>query len=250
MERAAVDAFLPMAAPDPCPVCAAPAASPYGEKAGHRLFRCPCCGLLFVAPMPSDETLAAFYHDYAKTAQYAAKLDSKVRRAKRRIRALRRRVSGRRLLDAGCNAGFATEAARSLGFRALGVDLDPVAVAAAGRLFPAARFLAEDVAVLAKRGDRFDAVYCSEVIEHLPRPLPFLGALRRMLAPGGRALFTTPDMGHRSLPNDLLATEMIRPPEHLLYFDRSSAARALRESGFARVRFLRTFKPTLKILAW
>lgn len=39
--------------------------------------------------MPSDDELAAFYRDYHKTKQYAAKLDSKLRRAKRRIKMLR-----------------------------------------------------------------------------------------------------------------------------------------------------------------
>ena len=132
---------------------------------------------------------------------------------------MRRRTRGRRFLDAGCNAGFATEAARTLGFDALGVDVDPVTIDTARQLFPKARFAAEDIATLATRGEQFDVLYCSEVIEHLPRPLPFLHSLRQLLAPGGRALLTTPDLGHRSLPEHLIGTEMIRPPEHLLYFD-------------------------------
>ena len=239
-----------MTAPNLCPICTAPSGTLYGEQEGYRIYRCGCCGVMFVAPMPDDQALAAFYHDYHKTTQYTAKLDSKVRRAKRRIRALRRRTRGRRFLDAGCNAGFATEAARTLGFDALGVDVDPVTIDTARQLFPKARFAAEDIATLATRGEQFDVLYCSEVIEHLPRPLPFLRSLRQLLAPGGRALLTTPDLGHRSLPEHLIGTEMIRPPEHLLYFDRASAKHALEASGFTHVHFLTTFKPTLKILAW
>lgn len=237
-------------APDPCPVCAASECVFYGEQGGYRLYRCERCGAIAVSPMPSDESIAAFYQDYHKTDQYTGKLESKLRRAKRRIRILRRHTKGRRFLDVGCNAGFATEAARQLGFEALGVDIDAASIEIARRLFPQARFQVADVAAIAEGGRKFDAIYCSEVVEHLPRPLALLKALRQCLGPGGRALLTTPDVGHRSLPPNLIGTEMIRPPEHLLYFNERSAKHALVASGFARVRFLTTFKPTLKILAW
>lgn len=244
---------MEMPVPSPCPLCAGTDCAFYGEQDGYRLYRCGRCSALAVWPMPSDEQIAAFYQSYHKTAQYTGKLDSKLRRAKRRIRILRRRTPrrpGRRLLDVGCNAGFATEAARQLGFDALGVDIDGASIEAARGLFPRARFQVADVAALADGGQRFDAVYCSEVVEHLPRPVAFLSALRRCLRPGGRALLTTPDVGHRSLPSDLIGTDMIRPPEHLLYFNRRSAQEALTASGFTNVYFLTTFKPTLKILAW
>ena len=234
---------------EPCPVCASECIF-YGEQDGYRLVRCERCGVLAVSPMPSDERIAAFYRSYHKTAQYTGKLDSKLRRAKRRIRILRRHTRGRRFLDVGCNAGFATEAARRLGFDALGLDIDPASIDVARRLFPRARFEVADLAAPADEGERYDAIYCSEVVEHLPRPLAFLSALRKCLRPGGRALLTTPDCGHRSLPSQLIGTDMIRPPEHLLYFNRRSAKHALAAAGFTQVRFLTTFKPTLKILCW
>lgn len=241
--------------PAPCPCCGERSTTFYGEKNSHQLYGCGACGALAVAPMPSDDELAAFYHDYHKTKQYAAKIDSKLRRAKRRIKMLRSRSRGKgmRLLDAGCNVGFATEAARRLGLDALGVDVDAVAIERARGLFPKARFELADIGTLAEAGERFDLVYCSEVIEHQPRPLAFLRALRECLVHGGRALITTPDMGHRSLPRSpehMLGTDMIRPPEHLLYFNARAAESALTHSGFTHVRFLTTFKPTLKILAW
>jgi ubiquinone/menaquinone biosynthesis C-methylase UbiE len=38
-----------------------------------------------------------------------------------------------------------------------------------------------------------DVIYCSEVLEHLLDPIPFLAEWRRVLRPGGRALVTTPN---------------------------------------------------------
>ncbi len=117
------------------------------------------------------------------------------------------------------------------------------------RLFPDCRFEHRDVADVAAE---FDVIYCSEVIEHLPQPIPFLRALRSILAPGGVVFLTTPDMGHRSLPRgarDLIATEEIRPPEHLLYLGRPALSAMLEESGFGDVRFMLNLEPTLKVLA-
>jgi hypothetical protein len=65
--------------------------------------------------MPSDETLNAFYDNYHKSAQYLSKLDSKIRRAKKRIRSVNWFKKPGKFIDVGCNVGFAVEAARLLG---------------------------------------------------------------------------------------------------------------------------------------
>ena len=82
--------------------------------------------LTYVDPMPTTAELSEFYREYYKTGQYRQKLDSKVRRARRRIRRVKRRVVGSRFIDVGCNVGFAVEAARQCGFEALGIDIDAV----------------------------------------------------------------------------------------------------------------------------
>ncbi len=42
------------------------------------------------------------------------------------------------------------------------------------------------------RTGAFDAVLCTEVLEHVPEPSAFLGEVRRVIAPGGALLLTTP----------------------------------------------------------
>ncbi len=198
--------------------------------------------------MPSTEVLAAFYDRYHKTRQYTAKLDSKVRRARRRIRRLKRRTKGRSFIDVGCNAGFAVAAARECGLDAVGVDIDAAAIGEARRLFPNCRFERCDVAEVE---GAFDIVYSSEVVEHLREPALFLAHLRRILAPAGVAFLTTPNMRHRSLPRqaeELIASDAIRPPEHLLYLGRKATTALLRRAGFEDVRYLWNLKPTLKVL--
>lgn len=40
--------------------------------------------------------------------------------------------------------------------------------------------------------ESFDAVLCTEVLEHVPDPVPFIAELRRVLKSGGRAVVTLP----------------------------------------------------------
>ncbi len=232
-----------------CPICANDTSTPFGTKNGYTLERCTRCDSLYVNPMPSAAELAAFYQDYHKTAQYRAKLASKIRRAKNRIRRIQWRRQGKSFIDVGCNVGFAVEAARRLGFEAIGVDVDEVAINEARGLFPAARFEVADVLDLAASGEVFDVVYCSEVVEHLADPGPFVAALRQILAPGGRSFITTPNIAHRSLPDDLMTSDEIRPPEHLLYFTPDSLRGLLERAGFRSTQIQWTNKPTLKIIA-
>ncbi len=221
------------------------------DKQGFRFEHCNDCGLVYVAPMPEDETIHAFYQDYHKSHQYKAKLDSKVRRARNRIRHanLWRRAGS--FLDVGCNVGFAAEAARSLGFEAKGIDVDEDGIEAAKAQFPQCRFENIGIEALAERNETYDFLYCSEVIEHLSSVNGFLRGIAGVMHADSLMLMTTPDMGHRSLPTDwdkLMAWDSVRPPEHLLYFSRTSLRAALERNGLRVKRFQFSTKPTLKVL--
>lgn len=235
-----------------CPVCHSNQHSLAGTKNGHDIHYCDACACLFVDPMPSQAELDAFYQDYHKTKQYAAKLGSKVRRATRRIWWLGRKREGRKFLDVGCNVGFAVEAARKLGYDAVGIDVDCKAVETAGKLFPKARFKCGSLEKLASDQERFDLVYCSEVIEHLPKVDDFLQALRKVMNEGAILYLTTPDVGHFSLPRnfqELMQWNGIRPPEHLIYFSRKSMKYLLHKHGFQHVRFKLSLKSSMRVVA-
>ncbi len=232
-----------------CPSCDASPGRPFGTRDGFSLFTCEACELTYVDPMPTTEELAEFYRDYYKTRQYRQKIDSKVRRARRRIRRVKKGMVGSRFIDVGCNVGFAVEAARQCGLQALGIDIDAVAIGEARTLFPDCRFEHSSAEAIASADQRFDVVYCSEVIEHLPNVVSFLQAIQKLVTEDGLVFITTPDLGHRSVRSNPYAGEFIRPPEHLLYFTRRSIERVMRRHGFSYIRFQRSLKPTLKVLA-
>ena len=234
-----------------CPICESQNHASIAVKNGFPIHRCAGCGVLFIHPFPSAQELSDFYSNYHKSKQYRDKLQSKIKRARSRIASLHRR-GDLAFLVVGCNLGFATEAGRMLGYRALGIDVDADAVAWAQQHFPGAAFRAVGIEALAAEGRKFDVVYCSEVIEHLVNPYEFLSSIRAVMADDGVLFLTTPDVGHFSLPkkiDKLVEWTTFRPPEHLIYFDKHSLAHLFRRAGFGSVKFRFGLKPTLKVVA-
>ena len=209
--------------------------------------RCAACDLATLERLPSAPALGGFYERYYANASYGTKRDKKIARARKRIRRLKRHTAGRRFLDVGASLGFAVEAARREGFAAHGVELDPDAVSRARDAFPGCTFEAGSVAEVAARGEVFDMVFCAEVIEHVPDPVAFAGALMNVVAPGGVLFLTTPADGHPRTPRPLVSWVQVKPPEHLHWFQREHLARLFDRPGYAVGRW-RNVKPGHKLV--
>jgi SAM-dependent methyltransferase len=106
---------------------------------------------------------------------------------------LRARLPERGLvLDLGCGTGHHTGALAAAGLDVVGVDLDDAMIAAARERYPAARFVASDLADVAgvagvSAGVPAYGAWCiGNVLPHLPadRLAPFLDSLTKVLAPG------------------------------------------------------------------
>jgi len=98
--------------------------------------------------------------------------------------------AGARVLDAPCGSGALTVALTQQGFSAIGADLDADAAALLGPSFAHANL---DTA-LPWPNEHFDAVFCTEGIEHLENHFSFLREIRRILKPGGFLILTTPNI--------------------------------------------------------
>jgi SAM-dependent methyltransferase len=101
---------------------------------------------------------------------------------------------GSRVLDAGSGTGRIAAHLADVGHEVVGVDGDPVLVAAATEEHPGPRFLIGDLAELdlPARGipDPFDAIVCAGNVVTFLAPSTRRDVLRRLLAhldPGGRA---------------------------------------------------------------
>jgi 2-polyprenyl-6-hydroxyphenyl methylase/3-demethylubiquinone-9 3-methyltransferase len=141
-----------------------------------------------------------------------------------------------RALDLGAGAGeFTAELSQAAG-TAVGVEVAEAALRRARASYPGLDFrLAPIDGPLPLQDESFDLVWASEVIEHVADTALWLSEVRRVLAPGGRLLLSTPS--HGRLRVVLGGIERFSEPlgDHLHLYTRRSLQTLLGEFGFAEV---------------
>lgn len=110
--------------------------------------------------------------------------------------ARRMRLDGACVLDLGCGGGLLSEALARAGARVTAIDLAPdlIEVARLHLLESGLRVdyrLQSAEALAAEAAERFDAITCMEMLEHVPDPVSVLHACARLLKPGGRLFLST-----------------------------------------------------------
>jgi 2-polyprenyl-6-hydroxyphenyl methylase/3-demethylubiquinone-9 3-methyltransferase len=173
------------------------------------------------APPQSDPT----------TAERMVRLESNLRPL-----ILGHRNGGCHVLDAGCGDGAFLVFLRRLGVRVTGVELAEAAAAQARRRCPEADVqIASLEEPLPFDNGTFDAVWLTDVLEHLFDVRGALGELHRVLKRRGLLMLTTPYHGLvKNLLIALAGFEGHYDPEGgpIRFFTRRSLDRCLRGAGF------------------
>ena len=149
---------------------------------------------------------------------------------------LKRVSSGDRALDLGCGEGTFTSVLADAGAIAIGVEVADAALARARAAHPGLDFRPAPIdGPLPFDDQTFDLVWASEVIEHVADTERWIVEVRRVLAPGGRLLVTTPN--HGRAPLLIHGIERYSEPfgDHLHLYTRRSLRATLTEVGFKRV---------------
>lgn len=104
-------------------------------------------------------------------------------------------VAGKRVLDAACGEGYGSRFLAQAAASVTGVDLSPAAVAHASQRYVRdnLRFLAGSVTALPLADASIDAVVSFETIEHLEGQAEMLAEFRRVLAPDGVLVISSPN---------------------------------------------------------
>lgn len=102
---------------------------------------------------------------------------------------------GAEVLDVGCGNGVISRYLGSQGFVVRGVDVSRKAIERARSLntFPNVRFEVVSAEQLVADGQRYHAVVCSEVLEHLNEPGNLLKVLHQILHDDGVLVVTVPN---------------------------------------------------------
>jgi len=141
-----------------------------------------------------------------------------------------------RALDLGCGDGVFTGELAGVARSVVGADVADAALSRARGRHPGLGFhLVPITGPLPFAEHSFDLVWSSEVIEHVADTARWLSEVRRVLAPSGRLLLTTPN--HSRLALALGGIERYSDPlgDHLHLYSRGSLRRLLDEFGFAQV---------------
>ena len=138
-------------------------------------------------------------------------------------------ASGRRVLDVACGVGYGSAVLALKGASAVtGIDLSSESIAFARSVYASdhVRFLEADAQAIPLEDGAFDLVVAFECLEHVQQPERLLSEIRRLLAPGGIALISTPRR-----------KEALRSPFHVHEFTFEEFEGALR-SHFKEHRLL------------
>jgi SAM-dependent methyltransferase len=234
-----------------CLLCGAQQAQPLyqthdrlmGVDGRFALVRCHQCGLIYLRPRPTPETISRYYppgygpHQETRPEQLPAwKRWSAQYGLWKRCRPIVSRKVGGRALDVGCATGlFLADLRRRGNWEVVGVEPSS----------EAADFAHEALGLDVHKGDllsaqfashSFDAVTMWDVLEHLHDPLANLREVRRILKPDGCFLFRVPMV-------DSLDARLFGPywagldsPRHLTVFSRATLRQMLIRAGLKPLR--------------
>jgi 2-polyprenyl-3-methyl-5-hydroxy-6-metoxy-1,4-benzoquinol methylase len=227
----------------PCPLCGSSRWRHFLACDGFGFVRCQGCRVVFQNPRPVfDDVRLRYGPDYFSYELEnernffglmklgLADIDFRERTAP--FGAVNGSAAPRTLLDIGCATGMLIESMRDEGWKVRGVDVCRES-AEYGRSHRGVDIYAGTLEEAHLPDASFGVVHFSHLIEHVPDPRAFLAEVRRILAPGGFAVITTPNIdgfqarlfgkGWRSAIAD-----------HLVLFSRRTLERLVDESGFDR----------------
>lgn len=137
-----------------------------------------------------------------------------------------------RVLDIGCGHGEFLQLLTQAGHDVVGVDIDPQMVDACRRQGFTVH-TADAITWLSTTAEQFDAVFSSNVIEHLTTDtvIGLLTGINRVLRPGGLVLLATPN------PESVITQfhEFWRDPTHVRMYSRQLLEFMVHNAGFEAV---------------
>jgi 2-polyprenyl-3-methyl-5-hydroxy-6-metoxy-1,4-benzoquinol methylase len=102
---------------------------------------------------------------------------------------------GGEVLDIGCGNGIISRAIGKLGYNVTGIDVSDktIDIARASNDLPNVDFKVVSAGELQPQAEKYDAIICSEVLEHLDEPPELLKIIHRSLKNKGALIVTVPN---------------------------------------------------------
>ena len=138
---------------------------------------------------------------------------------RRHLDEIKKFVSGGKILEVGSAMGSFLKVAQQDGFEVIGVELSSQACEVASSHVGRENVLNDTLENAALAPGSVDVLFMSDLIEHIPEPLPFLEKAVGLLKKGGLLYFVTPDPRHWS--RLVFGKSWVHyKDEHLMFFSR------------------------------
>jgi len=204
---------------------------------------CKACGLTYVTPRLSDDSLlsdvynetywssqAAKHHGYT---DYRADQPLYLKTYRRRLAVIRRHFSeAGRVLDVGCAAGFFLRVMQEEGWDVTGLEPSDAIRSHAAELIGSENVHGELLGEAPLRPASFDLVTMWDVIEHIPDAVSALKAAKQLLAPGGKLLIETQNVDSRAAKVLGKRWQHYKHAEHIYHFNPKTLKELLDQAGF------------------
>ena len=212
--------------------------------------RCRECGLIYLNPAPFFEPTNEF-SEMSKGFQYTRYMHEKItprifayetEQLKNHQKEVLR-LTGKTLpdnvkyLEVGCGSGASVKSATDLGWKAVGIDIDPELIGT-GKEQHGADLRCGTLLNVGFEKQSFDFIRLRDVIEHLPNPYEIMLEIKRLLRPGGICLIVAPNeaaMVNRirySLGFKHKMVAYAEPPHHIHGFDTKTLKMILKRVDF------------------
>jgi len=143
-----------------------------------------------------------------------------------------------RVLDVGCDDGFAGRDLLKDGFQVWGIDRNPVTLRKAARYYQQT-ILADIESELPLPEGPFNVIIFADILEHLTNPAAVFTHFAELLAPDGLVIVSVPNVAHWYVRLSLLLGRFdytdrgILDRTHVRFFTLRTARRFLEDAGFA-----------------
>lgn len=201
------------------------------DKDDFGYYRCPVCGLVWVSPQLTDESVAHIYLHGFDAKLLAHPRPTSFTAYSARLRRMAPYNKWGRLLDVGCFTGNFLLAAQEAGWREVeGTEISSSAVRHAREVYGLTVHHG-DLLDLDLPHTAYDAVTLSDVIEHVRDPMATLHRVSELLRPEGVLYIDTP---HFSSVTRLILGKRwsVFFPWHRTYFSANNMQLALETAGF------------------
>lgn len=160
-----------------------------------------------------------------------------------------------KVLDAGCGDGVLLNLLSSVkGLALYGIDYNPVRIELVRERVSRVVILLGDLGTLSLRDARFDIVFASQVLEHIPDDLTVLKELVRVTCRHGWIVLGVPNEGclFGRLRNRILQRSILSTTDHVHFYTEREVEDLVTRAGLSILERMREgfFTPHLRIHSW